>query len=115
MLPAGDVDIDTGTLVEIQSWIVSSAVKGILPIGRFQPYVALGVGFMEVDVDVQDKTVLMGGGNRSSGGIGRVGGGFDVYLSNHVVANVAIDYVIPSSSIGDFDYISFGAGIQYRF
>lgn len=112
MMPSAKIKATSGTLVELESWVLSGAVKAILPFGGLQPYVSAGVGYMEVDV--KDRREL-GFGDNDGGVVGRAGGGIDVYLTKHVVLNVAIDYIIPSSDLGDYDYLSFGGGIQYRF
>ena len=47
--------------------------------------------------------------------IGRFGGGADLYVTENVVFHFSVDYVLPGGSLDTFDYISYGAGIQYRF
>ena len=43
----------------------------------------------------------------------RFAGGFDVYLTEHVVAYGGVDYVLPTGDVKDLDYLSFGAGVFF--
>jgi len=134
MLPSHDFDYDTdtearpfdpgppvvvpeiiatsGTVAEVESMTGTVNAKLFLPLGRLQPFVLAGVGVIDVDQkDVSGRNVSESGTEVA----GRFGGGADVYLTNHVVFHLSLEYVLPGSSLSQFDYISYGAGLQFRF
>ncbi len=45
----------------------------------------------------------------------RLGGGVEVYLTDRLSLNVEGVYVRPSGQVEDYDYVSFSAGVLYRF
>ena len=113
MLPSSDIDLrEAGTLSEVESLTGTFNAKAFLPFGRFQPFVLVGVGV--ADIENQDVANL-GVWVSDTEVVGRFGGGADFYLTEHVVAHFGAEYVLPGGNLSDFDYISYGAGIQYRF
>jgi len=110
--PVPEIFATSGTVAEVESLSATVNAKFFLPLGRLQPFVLAGVGV--VDVDQKDVT----GRNLSESGTevaGRFGGGADIYLTDHVVFHLSLEYVLPGSSLSQFDFISYGAGLQFRF
>ncbi len=115
MLPESKFDTDSdGKVAEIETWALTVGARAILPLGWFQPYLHAGVGLIEVEMKglgVADN--LLEESNREVAG--RFGGGAEIVLTKSVVVRTHLDYVLPGGDLSDYDYLSFGAGIQYRF
>ena len=96
--------------------MITGNVKGHLLTGRWQPFLLAGVGLMTSGVELRDP---MGFGYRQSDWdnafVARFGGGIDLYTNENIVLTVGADYVLPTGDLKDFDFISIGWGIQYRF
>ncbi len=45
----------------------------------------------------------------------RLGGGLDFYATKSIVLSLGVDYVLPFGDVEDFDYVSLGWGLEYRF
>ena len=90
--------------------------KGYLLTGRVQPFLLFGAGALSVESVSRD--LVSGSGSKSLTQAMftlRFGGGIDVYATEHVVINVGADYVLPVAGIKNFEYITIGAGLEYRF
>ena len=130
----GDIDIITGGF----------DIKGYLLTGRYQPYLLLGGGTMHIDTKVTNPTGIAGScpptpnlpacdpsldppppttpiigpvtQHRSyKDFVFRVGGGFDVYATEHVVVNIGASYWLPLGEVSGVDLFTVGGGIEYRF
>jgi opacity protein-like surface antigen len=113
MLPEADVDIDgLGKIAELQTWALTGNAKVFPLTGRTQPYALIGIGIQGVEFE---DSVGAGLSQTESGFAVRFGGGLDFYITENVVASAGVDYVLPTGDVEDLDYVSFGAGIQYRF
>jgi len=101
---ANDKKIATG-----DTWFVSGNVKGYVLTGRFQPFALVGAGFYHAEYKAL--------GSRLSGGDAalRAGGGFEGYITEHIVFTFDAQYVLPFGEVDDLDYTSVGVGLQYRF
>jgi opacity protein-like surface antigen len=77
---------------------------------RFQPFIKLSPTWMwgERDIDGEED-------DGQGGFTGRMGGGLDVYITDHFVFATSALYNWPTSNIDSLGYWSFGAGLQYRF
>ena len=107
---AGHVDITTHNF--------SLLGKVILPTGTFlEPYLVGGVGFLNADgsADVNTRNVRVSGAESDTEFAGRVGGGFDVWITQHIAAYVDTAYVMPTGDLSDLRYFSLGAGVKYSF
>ena len=117
VIPEFDIDSDNpasaGTLAETEALTASVAAHLILPLGSWQPYVTAGIGVM--NAEVKDTLSLGGVEKDETDLVGRFGGGLDFYFTEHIVGRVSIDYYIPGDKLHELDYVSYGAGIQYRF
>ena len=133
MLPSNDFDYDedteavapdpgppvilevfatSGTVAEVESMTGTVNAKFFLPIGRLQPFVLAGVGVADIDQKDRDSRNLDFSGTEV---VGRFGGGADVYLTRNVVFHMSLEYLLPGNSLSQFDHISYGAGLQFRF
>jgi TPR repeat protein len=96
---------------EIDTWTLTGDVKIYALTDRLQPYFLVGLGAMHLEFDdifgenlpsVREFAV-------------RVGGGFDYYMTEHVVLYLEIGGVLPSDDLKHLDQFTFGTGLQYRF
>lgn len=113
MLPGVEFDVNEGTLVEADTFAFTGALRAILPLGRFEPYVLGGVGVMEAKLDdSQDLGVIFKDGADL---LARVGGGFDFHIARCVALRFSAEWMIPRGDLHELDYVSIGGGLQYRF
>jgi opacity protein-like surface antigen len=111
-LAKSDVDVNN-TSSDIETWAITGNVKYFILPDRFQPYLLMGMGGMHADFK-DDFDAGLGGSDGDF--IFRFGGGLDFYITEAIVASLGADYVLPAGSdLEDLDYVSYGAGIQYRF
>ena len=100
-LSTGDNSIDD----DFGGWTLTYNVKAYALLGRIQPYGVLGIGALVFD----EKH------GSDSGFVARLGGGLDLYLTDKIVFDFEIAYVLPTGSIDDLPFATFGAGIQFRY
>jgi hypothetical protein len=126
----GSIDVpfpQSGTIYNIEGQTLILNTKWIAPIWRVQPYFLLGGGLAVADVgrgDVADAVVALGGdinaGTHASPAA-RVGLGLDVYITEHILLNTQASAVLTTlkkpdvQDVTDLNYMSFSAGLQYRF
>ena len=112
-----DADVSlAGTKVgrfDVDPIVVTSDVKGYLLTGRYQPFLLAGGGVMTARVTASG----VGGveSRRLTGFAMRLGGGLDFYATKSIVLSLGVDYVLPFGNVEDFDYVSLGWGLEYRF
>ena len=109
-----DVDIDTSVpgasaSLEAEAWAVTYNLKGYVLTGRAQPYAVVGGGLFNVDIDSSV------GSEDEHGFSWRLGGGLDFYQTENIVLNLEALYYLPTGDVRDFDFVSVGFGVQYRF
>jgi opacity protein-like surface antigen len=117
-----EVSIDSTRVADMRAQTLSANLRLILPIRRFQPYLVLGAGATWFDLD--DNIVPGLEVDRSSFS-GRIGVGFDVYLTRSVVIGIGADAVISAAELedefitddssGSLSYVAAYAGLTYRF
>lgn len=114
MLTKGDVDINGASKNgDLETWALTGNMKVFLWPERFQPYVLAGLGAMKIDFE--DSSVD-GVDQADTDFVFRFGAGLDFYITEHIVASLGANYLFPvGSDLDDFDYVSYGGGIQYRF
>jgi opacity protein-like surface antigen len=113
MLPSSDIDLDReGTLAELETITGTLNAKIFAPLGRFQPFIKAGVGVANVDQKPAQEIEVK---NSGTDVIGRFGGGADFYITKNVVAHFMVEYTLPGGHLDNYDYISYGTGLQYRF
>ena len=87
--------------------------KLLLPLGRFQPYLSGGVGFLNANADrAISRTSLDADGTSFAG---RFGGGVDLWATEHVSLYLDAAYTIPVDEVSDLYHFSFGWGGKYSF
>jgi outer membrane protein OmpA-like peptidoglycan-associated protein len=76
-----------------------------------------GVGFLNADgsADVNTRNVRASGAESDTEFAGRVGGGVDVWITQHIAAYVDAAYVMPTGGLSDLRYVSLGGGLKYSF
>jgi opacity protein-like surface antigen len=82
-------------------------LKGYLPAGRLQPFLLLGVGYLNVD---SGSPILTDDGN---GLVTRFGSGLDVYLTDNFAVYAGWHYLLPFGDNSQLDTLSVHFGIQY--
>lgn len=117
----------SGTIYHIEGHALTANTKWIIPFWRIQPYFLLGGGVAFADVgrgDLADALVALGGDIDDGLNVNpaaRVGLGLDLYITQHILLNAQASGVLTTlkePDIGDVDdlnYMSFAAGLQYRF
>lgn len=98
-------DRTSGSKDSFNGWSLTGNAKGYPLLGRVQPYGVAGVGLLSFtqkrDADL--------------GFVARIGGGVDLYLSEAVVVDLEIVYLLPAGSLDDYQFTTFTVGIQYRY
>jgi opacity protein-like surface antigen len=98
---------------EIQTNSFTGNAKLILPLGRFQPYLMAGAGFVNANANraLRRTNWDVDGTNFA----GRFGGGVDLYATENVAIYLDTAYTMPINEIGDLYHFSFGWGAKYVF
>jgi len=117
----------SGKLYSIEGHTLTANTKWIIPFWRIQPYLLLGGGVAMSDVSkgsLADAFTSLGADIDDGTHIkpaARAGLGLDLYITEHIVINAqasAVLTTLKNPDIGDIDdlnYMSFAAGLQYRF
>lgn len=123
----------SGRLYSIEGHTLTANTKWIIPSGRIQPYFLLGGGVAISDVDRGDifdnpllAPVLKSAGidikqGKHTNAAGRAGLGLDLYITKNILVNAEASVVLTTlkrpdvGDIDDLNYMSFTAGLQYRF
>lgn len=101
-----------GTSAEIEIWVLTVNAKAILATGQLQPYLLVGLGVMNADLEVDGVSVLDEEGEDF---VVRFGAGLDFFISRHVGLYGEFGYVVPTDSVDNLDYLSLGIGARYHF
>jgi outer membrane protein W len=117
-----EVSVDNVRLADLKAQTISANLRLIVPIKRFQPYLVLGAGATLFDLENNQVPGL--DVDRSSFS-GRIGIGFDVYATPHIVLGVGADAVLSNAEVtdpffsgnssGSLSYVALYAGLAYRF
>jgi opacity protein-like surface antigen len=117
----------SGKLYSIEGHTLTANTKWIIPFWRIQPYLLLGGGVAMSDVSkgsLADAFTSLGADiddGKHLKPAARGGLGLDLYITKHIVVNAqasAVLTTLKNPDIGDIDdlnYMSFAAGLQYRF
>jgi opacity protein-like surface antigen len=97
----------------IQTNVFTVNGKLLLPLGRFQPYLMGGVGFLNANADGPIRNI--GADASGTSFAGRFGGGVDLWATEHVSLFLDTSYTIPVDEVSDLQYFSFGWGARYNF
>lgn len=101
--------------LDVEPLVATANVKGYFPFGRYQPYALLGAGAMIAEDNLKDLQNLGFRSDDATSFAMRFGAGLDVFATEHVVATLGIDYVLPLGDLENLDYVSIGWGFEYRF
>lgn len=122
----------SGGLYSIEGHTLTANTKWIIPFWRIQPYLLLGGGLAVSDVDrgnlydgplgpiLEAQGVDVDDGNHTNAA-GRAGLGLDLYITESLLVNAEAGVVVTTlkepdlDDIDDLNYMSFAAGLQYRF
>ena len=119
---------------DVDMFVATVDVKGYLLTGRYQPYLLVGGGVMNVDTKVTNPNGITGTmpnpmpppTNLAIYGpviqsrdyldfTFRFGGGVDLYTTDHIVLNIGASYLLPVGEVSGTDVFTVGGGIEYRF
>jgi outer membrane protein W len=103
-----DDGIDVG---EVNGWALGVNQRAYLLSGRYQPFVLLGINYMDME------TTDSGAINRTSGENGpalRFGTGLDVYATSKFVVTADISYMLGLGGVEDYDVVAFSLGFLFR-
>ena len=113
MIRKAKISIDGGgDIAELDTWALTTNLKAFLLTGRLQPFALVGIGVMEAELE---DTTAANVNPSQTDFVSRFGAGLDFHLTEHIVASLGVDYVLPAGDLEDTDYVSFGGGLQYRF
>ena len=113
---------ESTTAAEFRPQTVTANLKLILPVGRVEPHLILGVG-----IGLWEATVIRSGVSKSNSAFaGRIGTGIDFHLTPSWVLNASGTAVLGTTqfeqqagaipfSVRDLYYVSVAAGVAYRF
>ena len=117
-----EVSVDSMRLADLQAQTISANLRFIVPIKRFQPYLVLGAGATMFSLD---DNAVPGLDVDHSSFSGRIGLGFDVYLTRSIVLGIGADAVVSNAEVtdeffsgnssGSLSYVALHAGFDYRF
>jgi hypothetical protein len=91
---------------------MTAAAKSFVPLGRIQPFAEAGVGVLRAR---EGAFQSIQGADTEHGFAARFGGGVDLYVTRRVLLSLGAGYVLPTGSVDDFQYISAGGNLQFRF
>lgn len=95
------------------AYVVTTNLRIIWPLSRFQPYALLGGGFMRAPVPrPRERAVRI-----ENGFAGRLGGGFDLWATEHWALYGEASYVLPAAINGlqNVPFLSVGGGFEFRY
>ncbi|HEY8517008.1 MAG TPA: outer membrane beta-barrel protein [Candidatus Binatia bacterium] len=104
--------VPEGARIRTHSFSVNG--KLIVPVGRFNPYLMGGVGFLNADADRS----ISSRSNWDADGtsfMGRFGGGVDLWATENIALYVDAAYTIPVDEVSDLNHFSLGWGAKYAF
>ena len=117
-----EVSVDNIRLADLQAQTISANLRFIVPIKRFQPYLVLGAGATLFSLD---DNAVPGLDVDHSSFSGRVGLGFDIYLTRSILLGIGADAVVSNAEVtdeffsgdssGSLSYVAIHAGFDYRF
>lgn len=122
-ITATDADVSGQSAIDVQT--LTANVKLYLPIQRFHPYMLAGIGYQRYQIETSSSPETVRLKNLDYVFAGRLGLGFDVYLTDHVLfyaegAAVLSDATVnvPLEGAGEVDnlfYAGLNTGFLWRF
>jgi opacity protein-like surface antigen len=106
-------EIDENNRYNLQTNVFTANLKAIAPLGRVQPYLGGGAGFMRPQ---QSRVGVFQNFDWDEYAFaGRVNGGLDVYLTPQLSLGADANWVIPTDDLEDLEYISVNFGARIIF
>ena len=102
----------SGKVAEIDGFVVTADLKWYVKSGRVQPFLYFGLGGASFELENTDGSF---GDQRDTGFASRVGGGFDLYLTEGFGVSLDSSYVIPAGKLDDYRYGQIGLGLFFEF
>jgi opacity protein-like surface antigen len=119
MFPDAHVDVelpgfDSEKLGEVETWVLMSNAKVFALTGRLQPFILFGIG---VASNSFEDSVGAGIDEQEYDFAFRVGGGVDVHITELISTWARCTYLHNAGDVEgvNFNYVSFGAGLQLNF
>jgi hypothetical protein len=94
-----------------EGWGIYGNVKGFILTGRWQPFVLLGMGYMDLNYPGVNRANDPSPGDDFAM---RFGAGFDAHLSDLISIGPEVAYVLPFGDIDDLDMVTVGLGLQFN-
>ncbi len=104
--------------VDVEPIAITVNARAYLPIrnDRIQPFALFGAGLVTIRTKVRNTmNPDMHSDSRDTEFAIRFGGGVDFYATPNIVLTFETDYLQAFYALDDFDYVSIGLGVQYRF
>ena len=117
-----DINVEDITIFKIPANTLTGNIKLHYPIQRFIPYVTAGIG--GTWYNIKDQFGLGIGFESGTAFAGRVGGGLDIFLTEHWAINANYTFVLTTfdlknptqdNNISDIHYGALQVGIAYYF
>jgi opacity protein-like surface antigen len=121
-------------IANVRQHVITGNLRLFLPIWRIQPYILGGIGAAYVGIDATSEAKAIASllgqpivGQSNWGFAGRLGAGFDIYITKHIALNIEGTGVLSTTSFSTSDltaqptsldkiyYFSTSAGLVYRF
>lgn len=95
---------------EYTAWALMADVKGYILTGRYQPYVIVGLGYIDFD-STNNRPVPDAG----SGFGMRYGAGLDAHVTENIVMSPEVAWLQPYGDADDLAALTVGAALTYKF
>jgi hypothetical protein len=92
---------------DVKGFSVTVNGKLVAPLGRVEPWVMAGIGFLDIDEDRRR--------NRQDDFVFRSAAGLDVYLTRNWALYTEAAYFLPTGEVKRYDHATFGGGLLFRF
>lgn len=125
---AADYSIDGLTLqvpgvgsAEAKTLVATGNLKLYPGDWRIQPFAMGGLGLLYATTDCTTSGGAtfdcsnVGVSESATAFAGRVGAGLDVYITRNIAVTGEVTYVIPSGELADFNFVTFGGQVLFRF
>ena len=112
-----DVGRRQGFDVSIWTNAFTVGPKLILPLGRFQPFLGGGVGFVNANLDIEERfeRADLSFEDDNTQFAGRFGGGIDFFVTEHISLFADAAFTMATNDLDDLYYFSTGWGAKYNF
>lgn len=112
-VPSIDVQADDASVGDLEYTTATVNGRVYVPLDdRFQFYGSLGIGLLHAEIDGSGAASL---DYDDTGFAIRAGGGLDIYMTENVALSTDLSYVAPSGDVDNFDYLSIGWGVTFRY